>query len=457
MISRHVAAWAAVLCGVALTASAQVIDFKDTFETYPAGPLPRVNGWFYNTNDVAVITNDTYTYLGSRPSENSGSDFAYMRFADTSITNTLTGDTTNYIVWTDFMLSATRVEETNLQSNVGADAQLAFYFNTNGNMVLYHKGVYFDGTQYEFTNVWTTIRDRYVESNEWVRISIKQDYAYVDAEISLRYFQIYLNGLVITNAMAYIDDTNIVVPFLPDGGSWFPFADASRDHMEQFTAFGSGKLDDIAINTFAPTFAPVVLASVTGHGSITPGGTVVLLYDTNFVIAANQYYCINDVRTNGASVGGAFGPGVTNFGYTWPLAQGGGTLAAQVVAERTNGVPAQWMASHGLTDPNGDADHDGAKNWEEWLAGTDPNVSNSVFKVVIEDQIGGTNHIAWLGSTNGVTLPFLVDRSTNILTGWNFLQSVARGSGMTNVMYDGTARTNTMFFYRVRATNDWSF
>lgn len=57
----------------------------------------------------------------------------------------------------------------------------------------------------------------------------------------------------------------------------------------------------------------------------------------------------------------------------------------------TNGTPWAWLASYGLTNDTTDADHDGMPEWAEYVAGTAPTSSASVFEVKT-CNITGTNY-----------------------------------------------------------------
>ncbi len=84
-----------------------------------------------------------------------------------------------------------------------------------------------------------------------------------------------------------------------------------------------------------------------------------------------------------------------------------------------------------------DLDGDGMLAWQEYVAGTDPSDSNSVFKIIAIDRSG---QITWLGGTNIDELPFNIYRSTNLLnTGaWGLVTSYLRtqGSNGTNTYTD---------------------
>ncbi|MCK5849641.1 MAG: hypothetical protein KAH23_01905 [Kiritimatiellae bacterium] len=128
-------------------------------------------------------------------------------------------------------------------------------------------------------------------------------------------------------------------------------------------------------------------------------------------------------------------------------------------SETTNGTPYTWLAQFNLTnyevDDLLDQDEDGLFTWEEFITGTDPKDSNSVFAVINIQTLGGTNYMTFYGTTNGVTLPFGIERSTNLITGdgWLLYDTKGRASSGTNLWQDPAPVTGGSVFFRPIATN----
>jgi autotransporter-associated beta strand protein len=122
----------------------------------------------------------------------------------------------------------------------------------------------------------------------------------------------------------------------------------------------------------------------------------------------------------------------------------------------THGTPQWWLANYGISNnldvaETNDPDTDGMATWQEYLAGTNPKDSNSVFKIIDMTFSGGSNRLVWLGGNTNLP-PFLVLRSTNladISSGWDWTTSVSRSAVGTNIWTDA----GIPGFYRILATN----
>ncbi len=63
----------------------------------------------------------------------------------------------------------------------------------------------------------------------------------------------------------------------------------------------------------------------------------------------------------------------------------------------TNGLPNWWESQYGLTDPNGDADGDGASNLHEYRSGTNPTNSLSWLRITSIQKGASGFHLTWPG------------------------------------------------------------
>jgi hypothetical protein len=125
------------------------------------------------------------------------------------------------------------------------------------------------------------------------------------------------------------------------------------------------------------------------------------------------------------------------------------------IAATTNGTPYSWLATHGITNNQEsadllDSDGDGAYNWQEYLAGTDPTNAASVFAVSRIFYTGTSNAITWYGTTNsGVSSDFIVYRTTNIMNSiWLPVGTNSRNATGTNTWWDPNPPSIGPVFYR---------
>jgi len=103
---------------------------------------------------------------------------------------------------------------------------------------------------------------------------------------------------------------------------------------------------------------------------------------------------------------------------------------------------------HHAGDASPDADNDGVSNLEEYLAGTDPRNSTSVFRITRLNRFGNDLVLSFLGGT-GKT--YSIERATNLPSvAWLTVTNVESGTnGSVTVTNFGGAPT-PRGFYRLR-------
>ncbi len=93
------------------------------------------------------------------------------------------------------------------------------------------------------------------------------------------------------------------------------------------------------------------------------------------------------------------------------------------------GTPISWLESHGLITDGfeaadiEDSDGSGFKNWEEYLAGTNPNDPDSHFHVIDVDRSNEESVVSWYGTDSGSDLPWSMYGTTNLIEGWTLIES----------------------------------
>jgi hypothetical protein len=182
----------------------------------------------------------------------------------------------------------------------------------------------------------------------------------------------------------------------------------------------------------------VIQASVIGHGTILPSGSVLVAQNgtTNFIIATNQaWYHIAGVAVDGTNVGA-----VINYAFTNVTANH--TIVASFAADLTaSNTPKWWLAQYYPTNnfdfaATNDSDHDGMCAWGEYICGTDPTNPASKFKVLVVKSNGQVmvsyQTIPAGAEYEGKSRYYSMESRTNMLTGaW------AGMAGYTNILSIG--------------------
>jgi subtilisin family serine protease len=131
----------------------------------------------------------------------------------------------------------------------------------------------------------------------------------------------------------------------------------------------------------------------------------------------------------------------------------GGRLNLQRIVDTDgNGLPDWWELQYfghlTGTDPNADPDHDGMSNLAEWLAGTDPTNAASNLRVTLLSATNANAVVLGWSSVAGKT--YWLERSTNLLTGFNFTVATnINATAPANTQTDTAILPGNARFYRV--------
>ncbi len=474
---------AAMALAMAQAVYAQVdLPYTISFETnVPLGETILTNancGAWEGTPDVqAYVTNITPPEPSCGyplPSESHSNVLAFAEGTISNAFNTTAPDpesTTPLEIWLDTLVLPIRQEEEPVGSVT--NSQVAVYFDTNGYLNVFHGII--DNQEYSIlppTSRWTKVENGLgaLPTNEWARVTIHMKHITLnemEEYVNQSFFRVFLNGVAFSNDYAFVDaDVKSA-----SGGVWFVCAKWDAQKLSTLTLTGSGKIDDLVVSTDAVSFGaanPSVLVSYLGSGIVIPSGTVSFASSpghTNFNIAASTYYKIAVYQ---GTVGGSSNAVVEaadkeTHELVWSNITGQATLFVQFAPIlATNGTPVYWMAGKGL-DTNTlptwdevalwDEDGDGMLTWEEYVAGTHPDNSNSLLRIVGQTFSNGVPRLIWLSSTEAIA-PYMVQMTTNLVGGsWsNVAVNVNATAGGTNVL-DVSAPASGPGMYRVTITN----
>lgn len=303
-------------------------------------------------------------------------------------------------VFIDAMVQAGRLS---FQPDAPEGAQVAAYFNSNGNLVVRHS-LYTNGFSIgPDQRMWTELSHAAVDSNDWVRLTITLDYYSAGPGLAEKehFYSVALNGVLLESDWAYTDvsvgndDESFPRPANPgESNIWFMCADSGFGsgvpNNQFFTSLefsGAGHVDDVYIRSSTPPVGPCV-----------PG-----------------YDCW-----------------IKGFFPACPLCLG----------------------------TSEDPDDDGVSNWDEYIAGTNPDDITSAFRVVREQYFqspGQSNLVVWLGSTNsGNFTLFTIHRSTNLLSNVYWVpvaSNLARSPSGTNTWYDTNPPSGRAYYRPSLPTN----
>ena len=442
-----------VAVAISSTSQADVpntIPFDDSFESFTEGQhiVDGATGWLGATSALMYATAQDYSTV-SYPLATNHSLVARLDAGNESVSNTF-AQLTRTNIWIDMNMQMVRWDEDTPPGNMTNDnmIQTAVYLASNGQLVVFHSDPLIGDT----SNRWTMLDHETIETQSWHRLTVKMDYLsalYGPEGVGLKFFQVHLDGSVISNEHAHVDPS---LNSYATNGSWFICANGiDPNPYLQATIFkGSGYLDDFVVTDQEPSFPTnqiKIAASVkpADKGSVAPSGDVFLTQgdDQAFQFATIPYYEIADIYTNGTSIANLTTDyvGATNYTFNWSNITETGTIMATVIVSRaSNGVPHWWLALYDLTDWEADAagneDNDPSTTKEEWLCSTDPTDSNSFCRIQSIDVMMSSSNgwLTWMATNVDDTLPpFTIQRVTDLVDGtWTNAGTKAREDG-TNV------------------------
>ena len=255
-------------------------------------------------------------------------------------------------------------------------------------------------------------------------------------------------------ALSQIPARSQTIPGLPEPGLAMYGAITTSNGSRPST--GSGVLWRVATGTAAIT-NPATIVSINNQVFYihrVPFETRNIPGTTAFTATPNtlELTAANTTYTRSATVNGTNatlqGAGTFNFGVA--NADRGRIERLDLVANVPPETYADWALRMRVspTDPNGDPDHDGASNYQEYLAGTDPLSAQSAFKfLAIQPALPSGILIQW-SSVAGKT--YTVQRSGVAGTNYTQLGWPITATTNSSQYYDPTATGTGPYFYRLK-------
>lgn len=330
------------------------------------------------------------------------------------------------------------------------------YVGAEGRLAVYHGVAAMSGAWISNTVTQTGTP---IDIHDWFRLTYAFDATL--GSVGPPMFQVWVDGSVVTNAMAYPDDwkTQYVatgtLPSSPPGGSWFRFATADADagilHAIEFT--GDGHIDDLVADVRNPLIdAFSLILSRRGGGTSSLGDSEFVVasvpsgVSTQIVYHAADWHRIASLALDGEAVPEAIGQPVYTQNFFNVSANVSNDVAfALATPEQTGfaGVPTPWLANWSEAAVAAAPD-DGFDVPMKYRLGLDPTASNTYALAVASFAVEGANAVAV--AHREVTGPLSPDG----MHGWLILQWAADlGSGFTNLtatavtgadVFDGTGR-----------------
>lgn len=234
--------------------------------------------------------------------------------------------------------------------------------------------------------------------------------------------------------------------------------DGIIDEVKVFTqTLSQAEIQMQMTNTGAST-EWLLLATAGENGSVTPSGAVYVPEGngTSFVVAADAYYHIASILTNGGAVAAA----VDQPAYTvvWANVVATGILQATFAENvATNeSTPEWWIAQYYDTNDYSaaeetDSDGDGMFAWQEYVAGTVPTNADSILDLARDEVVTGSvtgKVVQWTPRAGRV---YDVLYATNLLNAFGPVSASSTNLPATQPAYTDTLHNAlNPLYYRVR-------
>ena len=285
--------------------------------------------WAGGEDDASTVVPSNYTYTASsRPLPNPHTKVLKLNTEGGVLTNTLATAQSFAAanLYVDAMVKFVPSEEL-ADLGTDQDIKVAVYayvkeiqadpLITSTNLAIYHGVDDQNGPAPQFF-VTNTVTDIAVDADAWHRLTI--ELANGSGDPIRQAFRVFVDGVPVTNAVAYQDDWNAVVNEAdePNDGPWFLSAGNLGTIITDVAALqfkGTGYIDDLVVTATEPAFEagaePFEVTQVIGAGGSSSEPTLSFEVEANtstsLTYTANEFYRIATLTTNAQAIGAAVG------------------------------------------------------------------------------------------------------------------------------------------------------
>lgn len=449
-----------VLLAAGAAHAATTIPFADGFELYSVGSaIPtQSDAWDPLTPSGLVARADAHGYTPAPPLPAAthtqvGAFDSVTRLEFTGANNTLR-------YYKQFMVKPVPGDEPKTLSLVGLP-DYAFYFNADGQIVIYHTILYLPSEDYS-TN-WTVLSHAPVNTSEWYKIQVCVDYRtasfqYPNADTMYeKFFQISLNDTPLSHPIGvqepkFYRPGNGPFPGEDLNGSWFfspDFSELANSQLREpgdptgFGMEGVGTVDDLLVN-FIPDDPTNTLTIGSTHGGATGAppipSTSSYPYGSNVVCSVSNAILPMGSSTQLVCRGWTNGTGM--------VAPQGTASSTTVVMNADSSLTWRWAYQFYLdTEATGEGSIDVGDGWYD----------DGTIVEITADPDDGKTFSGWQGdvapaNTNDNPLFLRMDkaRSLTAVFSGDVAQYTTRGTP-----YDWLTSYGVSNHYETADTNDW--
>lgn len=220
--------------------------YRESFENFAPGTLlPGFEGWSAADPGAAQVAADTTLldrlHAYSQPLGYPLRAEAHSQAAvfEGTVSNRVTS-VPDTAVWYELMVDLRPMG--GRMPPVPQDLQCAVALDSAGRLNVWHRDLV------SGTNRWSALDWQTSQTAQWARVTLHLDYATVDSAHNARYFSLFVDGAIQSNALAYTANDGTGAP----EGTWFAMAGVTADRMNALYFDGTGALDDLSVDAVRP-------------------------------------------------------------------------------------------------------------------------------------------------------------------------------------------------------------